>query len=616
MKLLIFLSIFFCYLLNLHAQTPEINKLKDQIEKTIYSNPDSTKYYMFRLLEHSSKLHDTVIGKTYSHIGIQYNKLAVSDSAEFYMKKALDYTGEYPKVHGEMYLNIATNYRIGARYNESLAACEKAIEMFEKANTQRGRGRAYGEMASNYNYMKNSEKALEYLKKAIAILTNVKDERELNIVKQKLANLYFNNGDYAFARDLFEEVLPSFEKLKGTNYYVTLLSYSDCLIQLKIKYKEAEKSLNEVINAFREMNQLEYKLLAVTSLAKLYVATGRTEEAQVTFKEAYDGLYKLNSPRFLETSVSYLTFLNDQKQYTTALNLVAKVKATVKTKRLKMNADNEIAFLKQAVSTYSQKGMVQNSLASFERIDFLKDSVNEVLNLAKAFELQESYQNDLQLEKNFVLTKNNELLVENNSKKDKILMLSILSFVLILAIGIVLFWSYRRKLKLQHELVASLENSKEVLEEKNKLASELRIERENTIANKEQELIEVTLEISDIQKKIKELVDHRENPENSMELAAQLNGLLSQNNYWKYFKGKFVEVHPAFAVQLTEMFPNLSENEVAFCCMLKLQLSIDEIASLMGIRKEQVESKKANLRRKIGMGDDLLGFEKFIDHLE
>jgi DNA-binding CsgD family transcriptional regulator len=64
------------------------------------------------------------------------------------------------------------------------------------------------------------------------------------------------------------------------------------------------------------------------------------------------------------------------------------------------------------------------------------------------------------------------------------------------------------------------------------------------------------------------------------------------------------------------MFPNLSDNDIAFCCMLKLQLSIQEIASLMGITKEQVDSKKATLRRKMGLGDDILSFEKLIDHLE
>lgn len=615
MKNSIYLFLFLCIFTDLQAQNPEIDRLNKKIESHV-RNPDSTKFYLFQLLKFSSELHDTIIGKSYSTIGIQYNKLAVPDSAEFYMEKALDYTEDYPLQHAKMYLNLAINYRIGSQYKESLQASENAIEQFKKAGNQEGVGRAYGEMASNYNYMKNSEKALEYLKKAIAILKKSGSERELSIVRQKLANLYYNNSNFAFARDIYEEILPVFAKEKGTNYYVTLLSYADCLLQLEENYKEAEEALKEAENAFKEMNQKEYMWIAVSNLAQVYVAMGKSQQAQEAFQRAYDGMYQISSPRFLETSVRYLDFLNSKKQYSKAQKVIDRVKASTNSTRMKMNADNEIDFLKQAVFTYGQNGMVEKSLQAFERLDFLKDSLNTALNHAKSLELQEAYQNDLQRERNLVLKKNNELLIENNNKKDNILLLGFLSFILLLAIGLVLYRTNRNKLKLQQELVASLENSKKVLEEKNTLEGELRLERERVLENKEKELVQVSMEMSNLQNKIIELIDTRDNPESSTALAKELKNLLGQNNYWKYFKGKFIEVHPVFALQLAEMFPNLSENDVAFCCMLKLQLSEKEIAALMGISTDQVEVKKTTLRRKIGMGDDILGFEKLIDHLE
>ena len=615
MKNFTFLFLFLCIFTDLQAQNPEIQRLNKKIESHV-RNPDSTKFYLFQLLKFSSELHDTIIGKSYSTIGIQYNKLAVPDSAEFYMEKALDYTEYYPLQHAKMYLNLAINYRIGSQYQESLQASENAIEQFKKAGNQEGVGKAYGEMASNYNYMKNSEMALEYLKKAIAILKKSGSERELSVVRQKLANLYYNNSNFAFARDIYEEILPVFAKEKGTNYYVTLLSYADCLLQLEENYKEAEEALKEAENAFKEMNQKEYMWIAVSNLAQVYVAMGKSQQAQEAFQRAYDGMYQISSPRFLETSVRYLDFLNSKKQYSKAQKVIDRVKASTNSTRMKMNADNEIDFLKQAVFTYGQNGMVENSLQAFERLDFLKDSLNTALNHAKSLELQEAYQNDLQRERNLVLKKNNELLIENNNKKDNILLLGFLSFILLLAIGLVLYKTNRNKLKLQQELVASLENSKKVLEEKSTLEGELRLERERVLENKEKELVQVSMEMSNLQNQIIELIENRDNLESSTVLAEKLKNLLGQNNYWKYFKGKFIEVHPAFAHQLAEMFPNLSENDVAFCCMLKLQLSDKEIAALMGISIDQVETKKTMLRRKIGMGDDILGFEKLIDHLE
>src|SRR5690606_34682546 len=343
------------------------------------------------------------------------------------------------------------------------------------------------------------------------------------------------------------------------------------------------------VNGLRAAKNIEIMFVGMAKLAALYSTTGRPELAQQTFQEAYEGAFKLNSPRFMEISSQYLEFLNNQKKYSEAIEVIARVNSAAKTQRLKMNAENEITFLKHAVSSYGQKGMVENSLATFERMDFLKDSMNTAINKAKSLELQVAYQNDLQREQNHVLAKNNELLMENNNKKDNILILGILSLMLILTIGIVVYIGNRNKLKLQKELVANLETSKKVLEQKNILERELLLERDRTLANKEKELVKVSLEMSDLQNSLIEVIERRENPEQSQELATKLKDLLGQNNYWKYFKGKFVEVHPAFAQQLSEMFPNLSDNDVAFCCMLKLQLSTNEIGALMGISKEQVE---------------------------
>lgn len=53
----------------LQAQTPPIEKINKQIEKSVATQPDSAKIYMFRLLKHASELHDTTVAKTYSNIG-------------------------------------------------------------------------------------------------------------------------------------------------------------------------------------------------------------------------------------------------------------------------------------------------------------------------------------------------------------------------------------------------------------------------------------------------------------------------------------------------------------------------------------------------------------------
>ncbi|MBT0606710.1 tetratricopeptide repeat protein [Aequorivita echinoideorum] len=605
------LLLFFASLAPSLAQRPNIKRLTEQISKSINTKPDSAKIYIARLLENSEGLHDTILAKNYSNLGLIYNKQAVFDTSEFYIKKAIVFTKEYPLLQARQYMNLAINYRTASRYQDSFEALEKASELFKKANNKEGQGMVYGEMASNYNYMLDSEKAMEALKKAIKILTEAGNKREIYAVKQKLANVYYNSGDYTFAKELYGEVLPKFAEDKSTNYYYTLMNYSDCLMHFE-EYTEAEKALTEVVAGLKARGNHEYAYFAISKLGLVYTKTNRFSKAKAAVREAYDGLLRLHSPRFMDVAGQYLEFLNSQNNFNEALAVIEDVKASSSIPRLKLNADNEIYFLRNAVVTYGNKGLTDKSIAAYERMDFLKDSVNDAVNKLKAKELQEAYQNDLRREQNLVLSKNNELLKENNAKERNIFILGILLLLLIIGIGISIYINNQNKLKLQKERVANLEISKKSLEEKAHLEGQLLQERSITLENKEKELVDISLEMANVQNKIIELVEARENPEASKKLASDIAAILKKHNYWKYFKNKFIEVHPDFASVLTEMFPTLSENDIAFCCMLRLQLSLKEIAALMGTSEHEIISKKEFIRSKMGLQHDEEAFEKLI----
>lgn len=571
---------------------------------------------MLRLLGYADQLPDTVRIKTYGNLGILYNKMANADSSEFFLRKAIVASKGHPIMNARMYCNLGISYRTISQYEKSLKVLDTALAIYVKENNKEGKGIVYGEMASNYNYMLQSEQAMEYLKKSIQILTEVGNKREIYAVKQKLANLYYNNGNYSFAKDLYAELLPEFKKNQtNNNYYYTLMNYADCLIYFE-DYREAENALKEVRAGLSRVANKEYMWISVSKIGLIYYKTGRLQKAEKEMKAAYNGLYELNSPRFTEAATQYLDYLNKEQRFDLAIKVVERIQGSLKIPRLKMNADNEINFLKQAIITYSRTGMVENSLHSFERMDFLKDSVNNATNQEKVLELQETYQNDLQKEKNSVLEKNNALLMENSSKKDKILILGILVFLLIIATGTVVFLSYKRKIHMQKEMLVNLEISQQALEDKQRLEKKLYEERGKTLAKSERELVEVSLGMADLQKKLLDEIDICESPEQYIETSNNLRALLNKNNYWKYFKSKFVEVHPHFAIVLKEMFPNLSENEIAFCCMLKLHLTTSEIASLMGKSNDEIEMKISGLKRKMGLGEDELAFHQLITHME
>ncbi|MCG2419871.1 tetratricopeptide repeat protein [Aequorivita sp. F47161] len=608
------LPIFLLFLSSsLLAQNDKIAELETEIQKYLFKQPDSAKIYLFKLLEYSQERDDTLVALTYSKLGITYSQLAIYDSSSYYFKKGIALADESPTLKADLYANSAINYRNYANYPQSLAALKQAMEIYQEYGDRSGEGVVYGEMASNYNYMGEKEKAITNLKRAIEIFKEIGDER-LYILQQKLANTYYNTGNYEFAVDLYEQVLPRFAEDKAPSYYLTLLSYAESLVELG-NIKEGEKRLLEAKEGLTEKKNLEYMYVAWGKLGNIYKATNRPVLAKEAYSESFNYLQKSQSPRFLQIASDYLSFLNAQKDYNTAIRVIERVKNSTNNFELAMNAQDKLSFLLNARETYRNTKQFEKSLNLFDRIDYLKDSMQSAIDRVKIKQLEESYQNKFQRDKNIALQNSNEMLKRYNTKQRTITILSWLLTALILILSILIFMYNKKRLALQKVAVANLEKANSVLKENQELEQELLAEKENNLADKERELVAISLEVADIQKQIKDIIQSSDKNEVSEEFAERIVSTLNQLNYWKHFKTKFVEVHPEFGYNLEQMFPNLTEDDIAFCSLLKLQLSTEEITSLMGITKEKVAATKHRIKAKMHLQDNDEDFEKLMREL-
>lgn len=613
MKYLLTIPLFLFYHSFLLAQNSEIDKLNEKIKNYIFKKPDSAKAYLFQLLEHDNQLADTTLAEAYSKLGITYNQLAVYDSSEYYFKKGIKITSKYPETQADIYSNLAINYRTTAEYSKSLEALEQAMELYKETGNLIGEGVVYGEIASNYSYMLQQEKAITYLKKSIEIFKETNDPR-VYIIQQKLANAYFNNKNYEFALDLYEQAIPEFAKQNKTGYYLTLPAYAETLIQLD-RAKEGEERLKEAYAGLKEANNKEYMYMVLGKLGYLYSETNRPQQAEEALSTAYAQLRDMRSTRFLEVASRYLNFLNDKGDLTRAMQVIQEVETTTDNFQFKLNGKEELDFLIGAQKTYRKKKLYEESLRTFDRIDFLKDSIKNATDQIKVKELEESYQNQIQRQKNLALTNNNLLLKENSAKQNNIIYLELAILVLLIIVILIIYRSHKKKIAFEKASVSNLRETNALLNEKQELRQELLKEKENSLIIKEQELVSMSMEIAEIQGQIKDLIDSSNEDEISPGFSQKIIGILDGKNYWQYFKTKFTEVYPDFEHSLAEMYPDLSENELAFCSMLKLQLSTKEISSLMGISQEMVVAKKNEIRKKMSLQEDLESFEQLMQEL-
>jgi ATP/maltotriose-dependent transcriptional regulator MalT len=107
--------------------------------------------------------------------------------------------------------------------------------------------------------------------------------------------------------------------------------------------------------------------------------------------------------------------------------------------------------------------------------------------------------------------------------------------------------------------------------------------------------------------------------ENPFLIQEQLQTLLQKTkeqirneNSWSNFQRMFQKLDRKFMDELTKQFPNLSENEIRLCCLMRMNVESNEIVKMLNISKNTLKSarfrihKKMNLPAGIRLADFLL----------
>jgi hypothetical protein len=92
----------------------------------------------------------------------------------------------------------------------------------------------------------------------------------------------------------------------------------------------------------------------------------------------------------------------------------------------------------------------------------------------------------------------------------------------------------------------------------------------------------------------------------------QLNILTDED--WNSFKKSFSDIYPAFFSKLRYICPTITTSELRLCSLIKLKLSIKEMASMLGISPESVKTSRYRLKKKLDLGENET-IEEFIEKL-
>jgi DNA-binding CsgD family transcriptional regulator/tetratricopeptide (TPR) repeat protein len=225
----------------------------------------------------------------------------------------------------------------------------------------------------------------------------------------------------------------------------------------------------------------------------------------------------------------------------------------------------------------------KNALAHYTRMRVMRDSLKVLDNVKQISELQVKYE---------TAKKDKEISLLNDKAEIEALQRNAIILVLILLVTIAaLFYIKEKKRK---DLLIS---EKLLLDEELKNAGlELLYFTEN-LKQKNEVIEEFKAEIEHLQLQHISAAD-RENLDNLIKAH-----IMTDEN-WDSFKKLFAKVHTGFFDAIKQKFPYITATDARILSLIKLQLSNNEMANMLGITVEGVKKSKQRLRKKIELNKD------------
>lgn len=186
-------------------------------------------------------------------------------------------------------------------------------------------------------------------------------------------------------------------------------------------------------------------------------------------------------------------------------------------------------------------------------------------------------------------------LLESDRKQAQVLrnfLLAVAGFILIIAYLII---NSQRLKRNKDRALHMLENQK--AQEELKIAENALQGYMNSLLEKNRLIDKFRAEAEDLKKSASSGIS----PENEQILEKLYEATILTEEDWINFKRMFEKVHVDFFVRLKEKYPDLTVAETRLIVLTKLNLSITEIANMLGISPDSVRKTGSRLRKKLNL---------------
>ena len=546
------LPIWDCYTLSTEqpqTNSPDtvlVNSLIDSSYTLSYSNPDRAIKLATRALAISQDLDfKSGIASAHGELGYAYSVKGAFEKSLKHFKEGIaqnraigDSLGLVSQLN-----DLGTTYKSQSKYDQALKYYFEALGICEKMQLDRGISATVGNIGLSYFEMDEYPEALKFYKRALAINKRIDNRSSLAVNHNNMGLLHGDENRYDRA---LKHHLKALEIRRELGYQIEIANSLNNIGRLYMQQKKLDLAMDYLQRALVKNDNQDPDLTSIIheNLTKVHLSSGKLDSA---LTHAY---------RTLELSKDFGSKLGKKVAYELLTNI------------------------------YRKQGNYQEALDFQQKLIAVKDSI---LNQQKAKQI-----NELQAKYETAKKEKEIALLEKEKQQEAALRNAFLAgLILIVIIGILIYNRQRLKIKKNRTQLENKRLKEDKLEQELEFKNRQLTTHTLHLVQKNEVMKELKAKVSEIRREDKNINRSLQKLQNMVDYSFNLD------EDWEEFQIYFEEVHSGFFNVLKEQYPDLTPNELRLSALAKLNLSIKETATIMGITPSSVKTARYRLRKKL-----------------
>jgi tetratricopeptide (TPR) repeat protein/DNA-binding CsgD family transcriptional regulator len=571
------------------GDTLAILTLVDLWRNTINTDQPRAKAYARRIIRRSESLdYPTGIATGHQRLGISYSYESRIDSTLFHYRRALalyDSLG-WRWLQGVMLFNTAIVHKDGGRHDSARVYLAMADERFPPDSGYFVQRSAVNTMRATIERLEgNYADGIAHAAESYRLAAAAQDSSRMADAEQEIAFGYMDMGDHTTAADYFRRSIALYDRLEddyyGTVSRINLASTLEAVAQ----YSEAEEEIRTALASVEEggFTDLLYDVYLV--LGQVYKGAGRLEGAAEALAVAKAEL--LPEGDDLRTADLYTQLAElelDRDRIEAARTAARRVLEVSEPLGLVEASEAAHRVLARAAA---RSGDYATAYRELDAYTDLRDSLRSSRLTQQVAELTARFEREKQ-DRRIADQRNRLALLESRAQVDRLQKIGLWVgiFVLLLLLGAAIY-VFRQRQRRQRA-------------ERERLSEQL--------IGHQRELSAHALHLTQKSRLLDQLGDELqairgERPNDRKKLNGLVRDISSEDRIdqdWENFRTYFQGVHDGFDDRLqTVASPSLSTREQRLAALIKMQLTNQEIGSILGISQDTLYKAKYRLRKKL-----------------